>query len=119
MPSLWTAGSRPSSSRSGGPPDASCPERGGGIQATCPGPSATGNLRRLLDMNGVTLIHESTRVAWSDTAAWLNRRDHYAEPHPACVHIDGKDGTIYDITADEARRLALVPVDLADKLEAG
>jgi hypothetical protein len=70
-------------------------------------------------MNGVTLIHESTRVAWSDTAAWLNRRDHYAEPHPACVHIDGKDGTIYDITADEARRLAVVPVDLADKLEAG
>jgi predicted Zn-dependent peptidase len=72
-------------------------------------------------MNGVTLIHESTRVAWSDTAGavGLNRFDHYAESHPVGVHIDGKDETIHDITADDARRLAAVPVDLADNLEAG
>ena len=70
---------------------------------------------------GVTVEHRSDIFVWSSEeqhAAWIERLDGYAGPDlPADIWITGGGELI--VTADEARRLAAVLVDLADQIGAG
>jgi hypothetical protein len=56
-------------------------------------------------------------VSWSDRTATIERTDGYGGEIPVGIHVENQLGELYDITADEAQRLAAALVDLADVLE--
>jgi hypothetical protein len=61
-------------------------------------------------------------VSWSDRpdrTATIEQTDGYAGDIPVGIHVEIRLGELYDITADEAQRLAAALVDLGDVLERG
>ncbi len=69
---------------------------------------------------GVTTQHESKVLTWSDDAhslAGIRRIDEFDDGRLEGIYIDRGDDAIWDITADQARRLAEVLLALADQVE--
>jgi hypothetical protein len=69
---------------------------------------------------GVTAQHESTVYTWSDDAqhiTGIRRIDEYADAHLEGIFIANRTDSVWDISADEARRLADALLRLADTLE--
>jgi hypothetical protein len=69
---------------------------------------------------GVTALHESDVVVWSEQdnfIAAIRRIDEYGDGHLDGIYLgDGWD-FVWDISADQARRLAAALVELADQLD--
>jgi hypothetical protein len=72
---------------------------------------------------GVTALHESTVLSWVDGdddeghIAGIRRIDEYAGDSVEGIYIGHHRDFVWDITADEARRLSRVLVQLADVLD--
>ncbi|MDX6309686.1 MAG: hypothetical protein QOI06_2732 [Nocardioidaceae bacterium] len=69
---------------------------------------------------GVTALHESDVLTWSDDGsgiAGIRAIDEYADGHLAGIYIANATDHVWDITADQARRLAAVLVTLADEFD--
>jgi hypothetical protein len=70
---------------------------------------------------GVTAQHESAVLTWSEDAhniAGIRRIDQYADGTLEGIFIADQTDALWDLSGDQARRLADVLVKLADELEA-
>jgi hypothetical protein len=75
-----------------------------------------------LQGGGVTTQHESQVLTWSDdehSIGGIRRIDEFADGRLEGIYIHHGQDAVWDITADEARELALVLVRLADEFERG
>jgi hypothetical protein len=71
---------------------------------------------------GVTTQHESQVLTWSigeHSIAGIRRIDEFADGRLEGIYIHHGQDSVWDITAEEARELALVLVRLADEFERG
>jgi hypothetical protein len=71
---------------------------------------------------GVTTQHESKVHTWSDddhSIAGIRRIDEFADGRLEGIYIHHGQDSVWEITADQARRLAEVLVRLADQFENG
>lgn len=69
---------------------------------------------------GVTSLHESAVLPWSDDGrniAGIRRIDEFADSHVEGIYIGNPQDHLWDITADEARRLAAALLILADEFD--
>jgi hypothetical protein len=71
---------------------------------------------------GVTTQHESEVLTWSKdghSIGGIRRIDEFADGQLEGIYIHHGKDAVWDISADEARRLALVLMTLADEFERG
>lgn len=69
---------------------------------------------------GVTSQHESAVLAWSDDGrniAGIRRIDEFADSHLEGIYIGNPRDHVWDITAEQARRLAAALLILADEFD--
>ena len=69
---------------------------------------------------GVTALHESEVLSWSDDGhqiAGIRRIDEYADGRLEGIYIENHQDSVWDVTAEQARRLAHALLKLADALE--